>query len=66
MARNSKLIKAVEACSVLKMDITTFLELERNGTLPSSVNIGIGRRWNEQQLLDWYKNWYKEWENETT
>jgi len=61
MARNSKLIKAVEACSTLKMDITTFLELERNGTLPLSINIGIGRRWNEEELL----NWYREWKNET-
>jgi|GEM_PF-5352639 len=61
MARNSKLIKAVEACNALGMDITTFLELEGNGTLPPSVNIGIGRRWNEEVLLDWYR----EWKNET-
>jgi predicted DNA-binding transcriptional regulator AlpA len=58
--RNSRVLKAVECCTLLdNMDITLFLELERDGILPKSMNIGIGRRWKETELLEWYKQWKK-------
>ena len=49
-----KLLTAVQSCRLLKIPITTFLILERDQSLPPSINIGIGRRWNEGELLEWY------------
>ena len=49
-----KLLTAVQSCRLLKIPITTFLILERDQSLPPSINIGIGRRWNEDELLEWY------------
>lgn len=54
MAHKIKLLTAVQSCKLLKIPITTFLILERDQSLPPSINVGIGRRWDKAELLDWY------------
>lgn len=62
MARKDKpkLMKRIELCTMLdRMSITKWYELERSGVLPEGINIGIGMRWDKNEILEWYGKWKK-------
>ena len=52
-----KLITSVEACKLMdNMSIDLFLKLEKDNVIPPPIMVGIGRRWNKDELLQWYNN----------
>ena len=57
MRKKNKLITSVEACILMdNMSIDTFLILERDKAIPPSINVGIGRRWYKNEILEWYED----------
>lgn len=54
MGKKNKLLTAVECCVLLNLPIDKFLKLEKDQSLPPSIDVGIGRRWDKSELLDWY------------
>ena len=57
MAKRNKLITSVEACKLMdNMSIDFFLMLERDEAMPPPIMVGIGRRWDKDELLEWYED----------
>jgi len=50
-----KLITSVEACKLMgDMPIDYFLKLEKDNVIPPPIMVGIGRRWDKDELWEWY------------
>ena len=38
------------------MSIDFFLMLERDEAMPPPIMVGIGRRWDKDEILEWYED----------
>jgi predicted DNA-binding transcriptional regulator AlpA len=56
MGKKNKLLTAVECCILLDLPIDKFLKLEKEQSLPPSIDVGIGRRWYKHEILEWYED----------
>lgn len=52
----SKLLKRVECCYILGLNIVEFLDHERAGNLPQSIHNGMGERWTRWEIEELAKS----------